>query len=80
MNTSNINPATLLLPFQKAIGPVYDKIVNDTKSWLGRLDKDIVSKGGDWKSSTKGRIMNKEGHTLQLPLNNVDSSRSTFQR
>lgn len=78
MNTSNINPSVLLLPFQRAIGPVYDKIVNDTKSWLGRLDKDIVSKGGSWKTGTKGAIVNKEGHRLQLPLNNPMSSLVLF--
>lgn len=75
---NNLNPETLLAPFAKAIGKQFPKVVADAKSFLGRLEKDIITKNGDWKVSTKGRIVAKDGHTLQLPLNSPMSSLIMF--
>lgn len=67
---SNLNPEVALAPFRKAIGNAFPKIVADCKSMLGRVEKDIVTKAGDWKASATFKLSSKEGRTVQLPLNN----------
>jgi hypothetical protein len=66
----NLNPATALLPFKTALGTSFDKIVNDTKAQLGRWAKDMKTEGGEWSVTDKGKLKSKDGHELQMPLNN----------
>lgn len=73
INTQDISPEILFRPFRASIGKCYDKVCNDTKAMLGRLDKDIKVKNQGWKAGSKGAIENKYGLKLQLPLNNPAS-------
>lgn len=66
---NNLNPKQFLAPFKKTLGFTFDKVCADIASDLGRLEKDIQTKSGDWKPGTKGKLLSKDGHTLQLPLN-----------
>ena len=78
MSTSkfNINVAMELTPFKVALGPVFDKVVNDCKAKLGRWE--IGENGQNNVKSTQGRvkfgskfITSKDGHKLAYPLNDV---------
>lgn len=70
---NNLNPEIALAPFKAELGENYPKIVADVKSMLGRVEKDIVTKDSEWKASTTFKLSNKEGRTVQLPLNNPAS-------
>ena len=66
----NIIPAIVFAPFEMALGKHWDKVCNDCKSFLGRLEKDIVTTGGDWKVTNTGKLKSKDGNEVALPLNN----------
>lgn len=59
-----------LSPFRAAIGKNFDKICNDVRSLLGRVEKDIVLKDGEWKAGASSKLTRKNGESVQLPLNN----------
>lgn len=66
---SNLTPKLVLAPFKSAMNSHFDKVCADVQSNLGRLEKDIITKSTDWQCGTKGAIVSKDGHKLQLPLN-----------
>lgn len=67
---NNLKANVILAPFQLEITDAhFTKLCNDIDSNLGRLEKDIVTKSGDWKVGAKGALVSKDGHKLQLPLN-----------
>jgi len=70
MKTDNIVVEKALNPFKTAIGNSMPKIVGDIKSLLGRVDKDVVVKDGDWKASAGFKLSRRNGETVQLPANN----------
>lgn len=73
MLISNENTQSLFAPFKLAIGDCYDKVCNDAKSFYGRVDKNIIADGGDWKVKgkvAKGEVANKAVYTLLLDANN----------
>lgn len=78
MKTQKLNIEVLFHPFKNALGDVFAKVCNDAKSLLGRLDKDILTTGGNWKPGVKGKIMSVDKNELQLPLNNPMSSLILF--
>ena len=63
----------VLSPFADELGDQFDKIVRDVKSLLGRVEKDIETKPGQWKATAGFKLRAKDGHTVQLPLNNPAS-------
>ena len=65
----NADAKISLAPFKNEIGNHWDKIVNDVNSALGRLQGDIITKNGDWKVGTKGKLVSKDGNEWNLPLN-----------
>lgn len=67
---NNLNVSSALMPFKKSLGESFTKVEGDIKSMLGRLDKDIIAKAGEWKAGASFKLTSKEGYTLQLPLNN----------
>lgn len=70
---ANINVGKAIAPFAEAISGnplVTQAIVNDIKSLLGRELPNLKSDIGDWKLSEKGILSTKEGHKLNLPMNN----------
>lgn len=66
---NNLKAEAILAPFKADCGNFFDKLCQDVNSNLGRLEKDILTKSGEWKVGTKGKLLSKDGHTLQLPLN-----------
>ena len=71
LNTLNVSEA--ISPFERALGPDYNKIVRDIKSLLGNVAKDVTVKHGDWKASAKFKLTAKDGVSVQLPMNNPAS-------
>lgn len=67
---NNLNPEACFAPFAKELGNLMPKLVNDAKTMLGRLEKDIATKSGEWKATASFKLTSKEGHSLQLPPNN----------
>jgi hypothetical protein len=65
----NLVPSTFLAPFKSTMGVHFDKVCNDIGANIGRIEKDVVTKHGDWTCGTKGKLQSKDGHVLQLPLN-----------
>lgn len=70
MSKLNIVPQVVFAPFKAALGACWDKVCNDTKAFLGRLEKDITTKSGDWKVTNTGKLRSKDGNEVQMPLNN----------
>jgi hypothetical protein len=75
---ANLQAANYLKPFRDEMGNLYAKCVNDCDTFVGRLEKDVLSKSSGWQVGTKGRLVSKEGHTLQLPPNSGYSSLIQF--
>ena len=75
---SNLKAATYLQPFKTAVGGLFDKLCNDADSFIGSLENSIITTSTDWTVGTKGRLVSKEGNTLQLPLNSSMSSLIMF--
>jgi hypothetical protein len=66
----NLNVKTALACFSEVCGePHFAKLCNDVAANVGDLAKTVVSKSTGWRVGTKGRLVSKEGHSLQLPLN-----------
>lgn len=74
----NIEPKIVFAPFKKALGSQWEKVCNDTRSFLGRQEQNIKSDCSDWKVSAKGVLKSKEGHELSLPLNSPISTLIRF--
>ncbi len=70
---NNLNVESALAPFKTSLGKDFPKIVSDIKSLLGRVNKDIVAKMGNWKAGATFKLTSKEGYTVQLPANNPAS-------
>lgn len=70
MKTDNLIVEKALTPFKTALGDNMPKIIGDIKSLLGRVEKDIVIKDGDWKASASFKLSRRNGETVQLPANN----------
>lgn len=71
MKFDNLIVETALAPFKTSIGDKsFPKICNDIRSLLGRVEKDIVLKDGDWKAGASFKLTRKNGETVQLPANN----------
>lgn len=66
---NNLKAAEILKSFTNEMGNHFPKVCADVDSNLGRLEKDIVTTAGNWKCGTKGTLVSKDGHKLQLPLN-----------
>lgn len=66
---TNLKASVILNAFKSEVGNHFDKLCGDVDSNLGRLEKDIVTKAGDWKCGARGSLISKDGHKLQLPLN-----------
>lgn len=66
---NNLKAQEYLAVFKQAMGAHYDKVCNDINSWVGQKENTIVSKQTGWTVGTKGRLVSKDGHTLQLDLN-----------
>lgn len=67
---TNLKASVILACFKNEVTDAhFTKLCNDVDSNLGRLEKDIITKAGDWKCGTKGALVSKDGHKLQLPLN-----------
>ena len=66
---NNLKPEIVLACFREETGVHFSKLCNDISSNLGRIEKDVITKPGQWKVGTKGKLVAKDGHTLQLPLN-----------
>ena len=75
---ANLQAKTYLQPFRTAVGGLFDKLCNDADSFVGSLESSIITKSTDWTVGTKGRLVSKEGNTLQLPLNSSMSSLIMF--
>lgn len=69
----NLNPELALAPFKKALGTHFPKLVNIAKAKLGQWEKDIKSEVGDWKVTNKCVLTSKEGHKIQMPMNDCVS-------
>lgn len=67
---NNLNPEVAFKPFAAQLGDLMPKLTNDAKTMLGRLEKDLETKPGEWKATASFKLTSKEGHTLQLPPNN----------
>lgn len=67
---ANLQPETIFAPFKDALGLHFARVCDLAKCQLGRWEKDVKSTAGVWKCSDKGILSSKEGHKLQLPLNN----------
>lgn len=75
----NLNPENALIPFKKAIGSNYGKVVNDVKSFLGKfVEKDMIVKQSGWKCSATGKLTSKDGYSIQMPLNHPCSTLVKF--
>jgi len=59
----------ILQPFAGEAGVHFPKLCTDIGAFLQQWSQTIVTEEGDWKASTKGRVVSKSGHTLQLPVN-----------
>jgi hypothetical protein len=70
MKTDNLIIEKALAPFKLSLGDNMGKIINDIKALLGRVEKDIVVKDGEWKASAGFKLSRKNGETIQLPANN----------
>lgn len=70
MKTDNLVVEKALEPFKRSLGDSMAKIVGDIKSLLGRVDKDVIVKDGDWKASAGFKLSRRNGETVQLPANN----------
>lgn len=71
MSKLNIVPAIVFAPFKSAMGVTWDKVCNDASSMFGRWEKDFLkSTSGEWKVTSTGKLKSKEGHEIQMPLNN----------
>ena len=70
MKTDNLIVEKALEPFKRSLGDSMPKIVGDIKSLLGRVDKDVIVKDGDWKASAGFKLSRRNGETVQLPANN----------
>lgn len=66
---NHLKAEIVLASFSEALGGSFERISQEWDSQLGRLEKDIVSKSSKWTVAAKGKIVNKEGHSLQLNLN-----------
>lgn len=67
---NNLKAVVILAAFKSEVTEAhFPKLCADIDSNLGRLEKDITTKAGDWKCGAKGKLVSKDGHTLQLPLN-----------
>lgn len=66
---NNLKAQEYLAPFKQAMGTYFDKVCNDINSWVGQKESTIVSKQTGWTVGTKGRLVSRDGHTLQLDLN-----------
>lgn len=66
---ANLKAETYLAVFQNTMGMHFPKVCNDINSWIGQRESTIVSKQTGWTVGTKGRLVSKDGHTLQLDLN-----------
>lgn len=69
----NLNPELALAPFQKVLGAHYPQLVNIAKAKLGQWEKDIKSEVGDWKVTNRCVLTSKEGHKIQMPMNDCIS-------
>lgn len=67
---NNLSPEVAFAPFASHLGKLLPKLTADTKAMLGRLEKDLETKPGEWKATASFKLSSKEGHTLQLPPNN----------
>jgi hypothetical protein len=71
MKTENLIVEKAIAPFKNAIGDTaFPKVCNDIRSMLGRVEKDIVLKDGDWKAGASFKLSRKNGETIPLPPNN----------
>jgi hypothetical protein len=71
MKTDNLIVEKAIAVFKTAIGETaFPKVCNDIRSMLGRVEKDIVLKDGDWKAGASFKITRKNGETIPLPANN----------
>ena len=75
MSKFNINVKSELFPFREALAQYFDKVVNDTKAFIGR--EEAANGGNNVKSKLSGVTItancileSKEGYKLALPLNN----------
>lgn len=67
---NNLKASVILACFKNEVTEKhFPKLCADIDSNLGRLEKDIVTKAGEWKVGAKGTLVSKDGHKLQLPLN-----------
>jgi hypothetical protein len=71
MKADNLIVENAIVVFRTAIGETaFPKICNDIRSMLGRVEKDIVLKDGEWKAGASFKITRKNGETIPLPANN----------
>lgn len=66
---NNLKAETYLAVFKNTMGVHFPKVCADINSWIGQRESTIVSKQSGWTVGTKGRLVSKDGHTLQLDLN-----------
>ena len=70
MTLDTLKPQTILAPFKSALGDHFSAVCHIARVSIGEIAKDVKSKQGSWKFTSRGMLTSKEGHAVAYPLNN----------